>query len=138
MARWELSIDVDASPDAVWAIVGDPTAVPRFYPKYVGVEVEGNTRLLYSAEGAVLNERIVERNEAERWYEYSVISGAPVDEHLARFEVRERDGGGSTIVWRTEAEPSDPSADLEGRLTPTQQDALRRLKAIAEGRPPDA
>lgn len=132
MASWRLTIDVDAPPDRVWEFVGDPTTVPRWYPKYVSCAVDGDTRVLRSAEGAELREALLERDEARRYYAYSVLSGAPVASHRASFEVVARDGG-STVVWITEAEPSDPSVDLEGRLTATQTDALARIKEIVEG-----
>ena len=132
MASWRLTIDVDAPPDRVWEFVGDPTTVPRWYPKYVSCAVDGDTRVLRSAEGAELHEALLERDEARRYYAYSVLSGAPVASHRASFEVVARDGG-STVIWMTEAEPSDPSVDLEGRLTATQTDALARIKEILEG-----
>lgn len=137
MPSWELTVDVDAPPERTWAFIGDPTTVPRWYPKYVRCEVDGDERVLTSAEGAVLRERMFDRDEAARSYAYSVVSGAPVASHRASFEVRER-AGGSTVVWRTEAEPSDPSVDLEARLLPTQRDALQQIKLIVEdtGGPP--
>jgi hypothetical protein len=135
MASWELTMDVDAAPEAVWALVGDPASVPRWYPKYVAAEVEGDRRVLRAADGGELVERLLERDDAARRYTYSVVSGAPVRSHRASFEVRER-GAGSTIVWRTEAESSDPSADLEARLSPTQADALRRMKELVEATVP--
>lgn len=131
MPSWELTIDVDAAPERTWAFIGDPTTVPRWYPKYVRCDVEGDVRVLTSAEGAELRETMFDRDEAARSYAYSVISGAPVASHRASFEVLAREGG-STIVWRTEAEPSDPSVDLEARLVPSQTDALARIKQIVE------
>ncbi len=136
MPAWALTIDIDATPDAVWAFIGDPTTVPQWYPKYVSCEVDGDRRVLTSAEGAVLQERLLERDDARRFYSYSVTSGAPVASHMASFEVTGREGGGATIRWATQAEPIDPSADLKGRLHPTQSDALERVKAIVEGRAP--
>lgn len=135
MPDWELSIEVDAPPDEVWAFIGDPTTVPRWYPKYVTCEVDGETRTLRSAEGAELVERLLERDEARRSYAYSVLSGAPVSAHRASFEVVPS-GAGSRVVWRTEAEPSDPAVDLRARLVGTQTDALRRVKEIVEGGAP--
>ena len=132
MPAWELSIDVDAPPDAAWALVGDPTSVPRWYPKYAAAEVDGDSRVLRTAEGGELRERLLDRDDAARSYSYSVLSGAPVSSHRASFAVT-AEGGGSRITWWTDAEPSDPAADLQGRLTPTQTDALRRMKEILEG-----
>ena len=131
MPSWRLTIDVDAPPDAVWAFIGDPTTVPRWYPKYVSCTVDGDTRVLRSAEGAELREVLMDRDEARRFYAYSVLSGAPVASHRASFEVTAL-GTGSRVIWSTDAEPSDPAVDLEARLTPTQTDALVRVKQIVE------
>jgi carbon monoxide dehydrogenase subunit G len=132
MSAWAITIDVAASPDEVWAFIGDPTTVPRWYPKYVTCEVEGDARTLRSAEGAVLHEQLLERNDAARFYSYSVVSGAPVRTHLASFEVTP-EGEGSRIRWATRAEPIDPAVDLEARLTASQTEALARVKEILEG-----
>jgi carbon monoxide dehydrogenase subunit G len=132
MPDWELSVEVDAPADDVWRLVGDLTSVPRWYPKYVAAELEGERRLLRSAEGAVLVERIIEHDDARRTYSYAVLSGAPVREHRASLEVVP-DGSGSRVIWRTSAEPTDPDADLEGRLRPTQAAALERIRQLVEG-----
>ena len=133
MPAWALTIDVDAPPDAVWAVIGDPTTVPRWYPKYIGCEVSGDARVLRTAEGAELHERLLERDDARRFYSYSVTSGAPVASHFASFEVT-AEGTGSRVRWATQAEPSDPAVDLRERLHASQADALRRVKEIVEGR----
>jgi len=130
-SRWVLTIDVDAPPDAAWAVVGDLTAVPRFYPKYVSAEIEGDARVLTNAEGGRLVERLLERDEAGRMYAYAVVEGAPVRSHRASFAV-EPNGAGSRIVWTTEAEGIDPAVDMEERLAPSQREALVRLKAVIE------
>ena len=131
MPAWAVTIDIDAPPDAVWALVGDPTSVPRWYPKYATAEVDGDTRVLRTAEGGELRERLLERDDARRFYSYTVLSGAPVASHLASFEVV-AEGAGSRVRWATQAEPSDPSVDLRERLVGSQTDALERMKRILE------
>jgi hypothetical protein len=96
---------VDASPDATWAVVGDVTGVPRWFAKYVACEIDGDIRTLRSAEGAELVERLLEREESERRYAYTVIGGPPLRSHWARFQVLPR-GSGSTVVWQTRAQCS--------------------------------
>ena len=130
--RWELTVDVAAPPDAAWELVGDPTGVPRWFPKYVAAEVDGETRTLRRADGGELVERLLERDDTRRRYSYAVVSGAPVSAHEASFEVEEAPGG-SRIVWRTMAEPADPAVDMEERLAPAQREGLARMKAILEG-----
>jgi uncharacterized protein YndB with AHSA1/START domain len=131
MPRWQRTIDVDAPASSTWDLVGDPTSVPRWYPKYETADVAGGQRILRNADGGELVETLDDRDEAARRYSYSVVSGAPVASYHATFEVQEREGG-SRVVWTVEAEPKDPSVDLEARLTPTQEDALRRIKEIVE------
>ena len=131
MPTWSLTIDVDAAPDDTWAFVGDAMSVPRWYTKYDTCEVAGTTRILRNSEGGELVESLDDRDEARRCYSYSVLSGAPVRAYHASFEVEPREGG-SRVVWRVEAEPNDPSVDIEARLLPTQTAALQRMKEIVE------
>jgi uncharacterized protein YndB with AHSA1/START domain len=132
MPRWERTIDVDAPASSTWDLVGDPTSVPRWYPKYETADVSGGQRILRNADGGELVETLDDRDDAARRYSYSVISGAPVSSYHASFEVQDREGG-SRVVWTVEAEPSDPAVDLEARLVPTQEAALQRIKEIVEG-----
>jgi len=131
MPAWSLTIDIDAPPETVWAFIGDPTTVPRWYPKYVECVVDGDARTLRTAEGRELRERLLERDDARRFYSYSVTSGAPVASHLASFEVTS-EGDGSRVRWATQAQPIDPSTDLRERLHASQTDALARVKRIVE------
>lgn len=135
MPAWALTVDIDAPPESVWRFIGDPTTVPQWYPKYVACEVDGDRRTLRTAEGAELHERLLERDDARRFYSYSVVSGAPVASHLASFEVT-AEGAGSRVRWATQAEPLDPAADIRARLTASQTDALDRVKRIVEGGTP--
>ena len=128
---YTLTIDVDVPPDAAWSVVGDVTAVPRWFTKYVECEVVGDVRTLRSAEGAELVERLLDRDDAARTYAYTVIAGPPLKSHRASFSVMPRDGG-STILWHTCAEFLDVSIDAEERLAPGQRAGLERLKALCE------
>jgi len=130
-SEYELTIDVDAPPDVAWSVVGDPTAVPRWFGKYVECTVDGDVRTLRSAEGAELVELLMDRDEAGRRYAYTVTAGPPLRSHLASFQVVPRDGG-STIVWRTAAVFLDESIDAEERLAGAQREGLLRLKALCE------
>ena len=128
---YAVSIDIDAPPDAVWAVVGDPVGIPRWYATYVACEVDGDVRRLRRADGGQLVERILERDEPGRSYAYEITSGVPLTGHLASFEVRP-EGGGSRVIWRTRGEPEDGS-DLAARLAPRQLEALAALKELIEG-----
>jgi hypothetical protein len=130
-SSYEVSVPVAVAPERAWAFVGDPCSVPRWYPQYVSCEVQGDERRLVNAEGAVLVERLLERDEERRFYSYSIVSGLPLRNHLASFEVV-AEGDASRVVWRTAGEHEDPAIDLEQRLAARQTEALGRLKALIE------
>ncbi len=130
--EYTLTIDVDAPPDVTWLVVGDVTAVPKWFAKYVECNVDGDIRTLRSAEGAEVLERLLERDDLARTYAYTVTAGPPLRSHRASFTVVPREGG-STIVWHTRAEFLDESIDAEDRLAAGQRAGLERLKALCEG-----
>jgi hypothetical protein len=128
---WEVGVDVAAPPERAWALVGDPTSVPKWYPQYVRCEVEGDVRRAWNVEGAELVERLVERDDDRRYYSYEIVSGLPLRSYTASFQVLAR-GSGSRIVWRATGEHQDPDIDLEQRLSGRQAEALERMKALIE------
>ena len=130
--EYVIAIDIAARPDAVWEILGDPCGVPRWYRLYVGCEVEGDVRRLSRSDGVELVERLLDRDEARRYYAYEILSGAPLRSHWASFEVQDSGDGGSRVLWHTRAEPVDPAGDVEARLGPRQVEALRVLKGMLE------
>jgi len=88
-------------------------------------------RTLRRADGGVLLERPLERDDAEYTYAYSVVAGIPLRSHRASFTVAPS-AAGSRIIWHTEAEHDDPEVDIEARLADRQHDALLGLKALLE------
>ena len=131
-ADWEVTLDLEAAPEAAWAVVGDPCGVPKWYPLYTGCRTEGNTRTLERADGAVVVEDILSRDDAGMEYSYAVTAGLPLTEHEASFRVEPR-GTGSRVVWRTHAVGDDPSVDMEARLADRQREALEGLRALLDG-----
>jgi hypothetical protein len=128
---FSVSIDVAVTPDEAWMVIGDPCAVPRWYPVYVSCDLEGDVRTLRRADGGVLVERLLERDDAAYTYAYSVVAGVPLRSHRASFTVAPA-AAGSRIIWHTEAEHDDPEVDIEARLADRQHDALLGLKALLE------
>ncbi len=129
---YTLSIDIDATPDVTWSVVGDKTGVPRWFTKYVECTIDGDVRTLRNADGGELVERILEWDDGARRYRYTVIAGPPLASHEAGFQVLARGDGGSTVMWDTSATFLDASIDTETRLGAAQRDGLERLKAICE------
>ena len=126
----EIQLAVPA--EEAWAVIGDPCGVPKWYPLYLRCTLEGNVRTLERADGAVLVEEMLTRDDAAMTYSYRVTDGLPLAEHEASFTVVPTDSG-CTVVWRTHAVHEDPSIDMEERLVDRQAEALEGLRALLEG-----
>jgi len=68
------SIAIDADPDRVWAVAGDPATISDWLPAIATSSVDGEQRSCTTVDGADLRRRIVERSDHERFYVASVIS----------------------------------------------------------------
>src|SRR2546422_512184 len=99
MATIRREIRIKADPERVWAAVRDVGAVhERLAPGMVtGTEMDGDTRLVTFAHGAVARELLVSLDDVARRFAYSVIeSSLPMRHHHAVFEV-DPDGPGRSI-----------------------------------------
>jgi hypothetical protein len=131
-ADFGAEIDIAADAAATWAVVGDPCGVLRWYPMYTRCTVDGDTRTLERADGAVIVEDMLTRDDVGMTYSYAVTAGLPLAEHHASFTVVPTDAG-CRVVWRTHAVHEDASIDMEDRLADRQRDALESLRILLEG-----
>ncbi len=128
----EIHIAVPAT--TAWEMVGDPCGVPRWYPLYLRCTVEDGVRTLERADGAVVVEDLLARDDDAMTYSYAVTAGLPLAEHEASFTVAP-DGDGCRVIWRARAVHEDPSIDMEARLADRQREALEGLRAVLEAGP---
>jgi uncharacterized protein YndB with AHSA1/START domain len=131
---FEVGVDVAAAPDAVWALAGDPGRIGEWFAPVVACEMDGDQRTATMGSGAVLVERIVDRDDAGRSYAYTVLSGIPgLTSHRATLRVVEAPGG-SRVLWRQTATSEVEGYDIESRLGGVMSAGLERLRDIVEGR----
>jgi len=131
-ADFGVEIDVAVPAADAWALVADPCGVPKWYPLYLECTLDGNVRTLSRADGAVLVEEILSRDDDAMTYSYAVTDGLPLAEHHASFTVVPTDAG-CRVVWSTHAVHEDPSIDMEERLVDRQMEALQGLRDVLEG-----
>jgi hypothetical protein len=133
------TIDVNASPDEVWALVGDFGGLVGWFPAVTKSVVEGSgigaLRYLTMPDGNQLTERQEARDDAARYYEYAAIAGAlPCIDYRSRIAVSPT-GNGARITWTAQFLPlKDAPIDAVAFITSVYQGGLAGAKAVLEGR----
>jgi uncharacterized protein YndB with AHSA1/START domain len=134
MTRIEQTITIDAPPDEVWRVAGDPGAIADWVPALAGATYDGNERTCTTGEGGTIRERIVEHSDDERFYVYEVMEAPlPVSGYRSTFAV-EGHGGHSHVVWSADFEVRDGAAeeDVAAALEQLYQQGLAGLRDQVE------
>ncbi|HUC03775.1 MAG TPA: SRPBCC family protein [Acidimicrobiales bacterium] len=122
MADGAVDVTVNASPDEVWAKVGDFGGIKDVLPGIESVHLEGDDRVIAML-GLEIRERLLSRDEATRTISYSVIGGVPVETHEATISV-EPEGDGSRVTWSYAVTP-DEMAPIFGDTYKAGLDAIQ-------------
>jgi mxaD protein len=120
-------IDIDRSPEDVWAVIGDFGGIGGWMPGIESCRVEGENRIIDTM-GMNITERLVSKDDAARALTYTIADGAPVEQHQAVITVHAL-GDNSRVTWDVEAKP-DEMADL---MVTIYQQALEALKTHLGG-----
>lgn len=136
MRSFSHTVDIAATPDEVWAVLGDLTAVDRWIPGVTTVTRTDTGRVCTFADGHTQQEQIVEYSPLTRSYRY-VIDGAPlpVRDNIGRFAVEAVDGG-SRVVWDSSFVPLDPATgdEIARMWEPFLPLVLDNLRTVVEKR----
>lgn len=102
----------DASPEDVWAVVGDFYAVHTWLPAVTATRRHDATRSRVAVlpDGSEVVEQLL--GQGVRWQRYRVVGGAmPVAGFTAELRVEGVPGGTSEVVWQARFEPAGVPAD---------------------------
>ena len=130
MAQIHETITVDAEPQQVWDVVGDPGRIADWLPALTSSAAEGGERACTMANGAELKERIVEHSDQERFYTYEIVEAPiPIRSYRSRLSVRGHDAH-SHVDWEAEFEPQEAGqeAELVEMFTQTYREGLESLR----------
>ena len=136
MSRIDNAIAIAASPDQVWAVLGDLTRATAWVPGLATARVEGMRRVCTLADGGgEIHEEISDYSDERRSYRYAqVVHPLGFRRSEGTLAVEPADGG-SRVVWSAEIEFGDPAQETQ--LLPMLEQgyaaALAELKKIAEG-----
>jgi len=107
MARVERTLQLDASPDKVWALIGNFGDL-SWHPGSAGTTLEerdgASVRSVAIAGGGTIVERMTGSSATS--YSYETLNGPlPVANYQCTLKVEQR-GAGSEVVWASTFEPS--------------------------------
>ena len=137
------TLETSASPEALWAIVGDLPGAAVWIPGIASVSVEPldasgthTMRVCTFGDGSVQHETIDDYSPAERSYRYDIKDGPmPLVFNQGRLEVRAT-ADGARLLWDAEIEPADPAmaAQLVPMLDGAYKQVLGGLKEMVEAK----
>lgn len=101
MATASATINIPASADQVWQLIGGFNTLPDWLPFIPDSELSegGRVRTLQTADGGVVVERLETFDNAGKTYSYSILQAPfPATDYLATIRV-EAQGQGAKVTW---------------------------------------
>jgi len=136
MATATAFIDIPASAEQVWQLIGGFNSLPDWLPFIPRSELSdgGRVRSLQTADGAVVIERLQTFDNAGRTYSYSIVQAPfPATDYLATIKV-EAQGEGARVTWSGRFEPVGVSnEEVEALFTGIYSGGLQALRANYPG-----
>ncbi|HEF5872483.1 TPA: SRPBCC family protein [Burkholderia cenocepacia] len=119
MAQANAGIEIAASADTVWQLIGGFGSLPDWLSYIPASELSegGRVRRLANPAGDAIVERLVAFDEAERSYTYAILEAPfPVVNYRSTLRVRENGPNASTVEWSGTFTPHGASDDETVRL----------------------
>ncbi|CAN7579011.1 MULTISPECIES: SRPBCC family protein [Pseudomonas] len=132
MATASAFIDIPATADQVWQLIGGFNSLPDWLPFIPKSELSegGRVRSLQTADGAVVVERLEAFDNAGKTYSYSILQAPfPATDYLATISV-EAQGQGTRVTWSGRFAPVGVSdEEVVALFTGIYQGGLEALRA---------
>lgn len=134
MAQATSHIDLPASAEEVWRLIGGFDALPDWLPYIPKSESSegGRVRSLANPNGEAIVERLIAFDHAARSYTYAILQAPfPVTDYQSTLQVKAAsDGKGSRVEWSGQFTPKGVSSEEASRLFQGIYDD--GLKALAD------
>jgi carbon monoxide dehydrogenase subunit G len=132
MPNIDNEIVIARSPEQVWGVLGDLTAVPRWVPGVQTARMEGMRRICTMEDGSEIHEEISDLDGHSFRYEQTVHPlGFKRSEGTLSVEPN---GDGARVAWNAEIEFAEPGQEAQflPLLEQGYAGALQRLKEVVE------
>lgn len=132
MASIRKEIVVEVPPEKVWDAVRDVGAIHRrLVPGFVtDCRLEGDTRVVTFGNGLVVNELIVDLDDAQRRLVWSARGGR-LTHHNASLQLFGEGQGATRLVWVADLLPHEMAPAIEGMIGQGLQAMKRTLEESA-------
>ncbi len=137
MATSQIRIEIDASADDTWEVVGNFGGVQAFVPGIIEVDVENShTRTLRLEGGGVVREELLGLSAQRRTLTYAITeSPFPLKDYTATMSVQPLDDGRCIFAWTATYQPhpgqDEVVADMLHELFDEAANRLRSVVATA-------
>lgn len=129
MTQVRVKKTINAAPDTVWASVGRPEKIHEWHPAITASPCDGDLRRCVLASGAEVHEKILEQNDHEHFYRYSITDGPlPVKDYQGRISVSPENGGCS-LSWEATFEALAPEADVKAMIEGVMAAGIDNVRA---------
>lgn len=127
-------IQIDASPEEIWAIVGDLSRAPEYTPTIVSAHVDGMKRFCTDESGNEIHEEMSQYSKELRRFAYKhVKSPLPVKKSEGWYFVNVKDGlSFFEMHWKLEFMDDALETQLTPMLHSAVQMTLENVKRLAE------
>lgn len=126
------SVQINAKPTAVWALVGDYNSLYRWHPVVTSSDRNGKIRILTLGNGAQLIETLLSQDDTNHTYSYAIVSSPlPVADYESTLNVMDNGKGGSTVTWSSSFNAAGASdADATTAIQGVYQAGLKNLEKL--------
>ncbi len=130
MASITEQVTLEVGADRAWAALRDVgRAHVLFAPVLTDGSIDGDIRTVTFANGMVLQERILDVDEARRRVSYAALNAPGTEYHHASMQIIEDGDQRCQFVWITDAHP----AAVIPAITPLIAQGMQAVKANLEG-----
>jgi Polyketide cyclase / dehydrase and lipid transport len=136
MAHLRTEIAIAAAPADVWDVIRDFAAGPlRMAPGFVvGCLADADLRVVTFANGTVVHERFVARDDDERRIAYAVVGGTVQPDHDAAEMRVVPEEGGCRFVWTRDLRPDELAPGFQAAMD-RGAEVIKRTLEVAQTEP---
>src|SRR6185295_10185301 len=139
------SVDIKASPKAVWALVKDFDCLPKWHPAFKNDviksgknNIKGAVRTLTLGSGESFDEELLKFDDSKMYYNYRIVGDSPfpLTNYNSTLHVKKGKNGMSKVIWQGKFKPKEGSGKTDAEVVDIINGAykagLDNLKTLAE------